>query len=60
MVGRAWISVHPKCFAGREFDQTFLSALPDGADPCVGCLGQQMASLGEANGVHRVFALLVR
>ncbi len=21
-------------FAGREFDQTFLSALPDGADPC--------------------------
>jgi diphthamide synthase (EF-2-diphthine--ammonia ligase) len=21
-------------FAGGEFDQTFLSALPDGADPC--------------------------
>ena len=23
-----------QAFAGREFDQTFLSELPDGADPC--------------------------
>jgi len=35
----------PKSFAGREFDQTFLSALPDGAVPVWVALG--------SNGVSR-------